>query len=149
MNSRTFFNLVCLLASILNGGLLQVFDSIWLLLHSQVIFCSDGFHGGAGKICLRIGIACCDGVTWSFFKEATLFFNRFIFSSTFCLGFCVFSLSAFDVAEAPDLGLLWSGLFFLLIWSFWAKDMLLLVSAIFCLLSFFSLFGYWSGGFKL
>ena len=63
MNSRTFFNLVCLLASILNGGLLQVFDSIWLLLHSQVIFCSDGFHGGAGKICLRIGIACCDGVT--------------------------------------------------------------------------------------
>ena len=149
MNSRTFFNLVCLLASILNGGLLQVFDSIWLLLHSQVIFCSDGFHGGAGKICLRIGIACCDGVTWSFFKEATLFFNRFIFSSTFCLGFCVFSLSAFDVAEAPDLGLLWSGLFFLLIWSFWAKDMLLLVSAIFCLLSFLSLFGYWSGGFKL
>ena len=42
----------------------------------------------------------------------------------------------FDVAEAAGFGLLWSRLFFLLVRSFWAIVVLLLVSAIFCLLSF-------------
>ena len=63
--------------------------------------------------------SCFDGVTWFFFKEAISFFNRFISSS--CLGFYVFSSSAFDVAEAVDLGLLWSRLFCLFIRSFWLK----------------------------
>ena len=42
----------------------------------------------------------------------------------------------FDVAEAAGFGLLWSRLFFLLVRSFWAIVVLLLVSAIFFLLSF-------------
>ena len=97
----------------------KFFDSIWFLVLSWIIFCGDGFDDGAGKTCLHTGITCFDGVTWFFFKEAISFFNRFIPSS--CLGFCVFSSSVFDVAEAVDLGLLWSRLFCLFIRSFWLK----------------------------
>ena len=56
----------------------KFFDSIWLLLLSWIIFCGDGFDGGADKICLCTGITCCGGVMWSFFKEATSFSNRFV-----------------------------------------------------------------------
>ena len=56
----------------------KFFDSIWLLLLSWIIFCGDGFDGGAGKICLCTGMTCCGGVMWSFFKEATSFSNRFV-----------------------------------------------------------------------
>ena len=101
-----------------------------------IIFSGDTFDGGAGKICFCTGRPCCGGVTWFFFKYATSFFYRFISSSKFCLGFCVFSSSTSDVAEAADLGLLWSSLFSLLNRSFWASYLLLLFSAIFCLLSF-------------
>ena len=75
------------------------------------------------------------GVRWSFFKEATSFVNRFISSSKFSLGFCMFSLSAFDVGEAVDLGLLWPRLFFLFISKLLGNWSVLLLSAIFCLLS--------------
>ena len=78
----------------------SLFVSIWLLLLSWILFCGDGFDDGAGNICLRTGITCCGDVTWCSFKEATSFFNRFISCSKFCLVFCVFSFSSFDVAEA-------------------------------------------------
>ena len=70
------------------------------------------------------------------FKEATSFFNRFISFSKSYLAFYVFSSLVFDVAEAAGFGLLWSRLFFLLVRSFWAIIVLLLVSTIFFLLSF-------------
>ena len=114
----------------------KFFYSIWLLLLSWNIFCGDSFDDRADKIFLRTCITCCDSVTWSFFEEATSFLQHFISSSKFCLGFCMFSSSAFDVVEVVDLDLLWSHLFCLLNRSFWAIDVWLLVSAILYLLSF-------------
>ena len=131
------FYLVCLLVSIYNGDRSQVFFvSIWLLLLLWILFCGDSFDDGAGNICLCTGIICWGGVTWCSFKEATSFFNRFISYSKFCPVFCVLSFSSFDVAEAAGLCLFWSRLFFLFIRSFWATDVLLWVSVIFCFLSF-------------
>ena len=57
----------------------RFFDSICLLLLSWIIFCGDGFDVGASKIWLRTGITYVGGVKWSFFREATSFFNIFPF----------------------------------------------------------------------
>ena len=80
MNSRTFFIwFLCLVPLFVRmETVCKFFDSIWLLLF-WIIFCGDGFDGGAGKICLCTGITCCGGIMWSFLKEATSFSNRFVF----------------------------------------------------------------------
>ena len=53
--------------------------SIWQLLLSCNVFYGESFDDGTGKICLRVGRKCWDDVMTSFFKEATSFFNHFLF----------------------------------------------------------------------
>ena len=105
------------------------FASIWLLFLSWIIFCRDGFDGEAGNTSPHTSPStCCGGVTWYSLIEATSYFNCFIYCSKFFLLLCVFPSSGFDVAEAVDLCLSWSRLFWLFIRSSLAID----VSASFC-----------------
>ena len=81
-------------------------DQFGCYLLSCNVFCGEGVDGGEGENFLSVGRKCCGGVMWSFSKEATSFFNRFISSSNFSFVVFWFSSSEFDVDKAVDLGLL-------------------------------------------
>ena len=58
----------------------NVFCLVCLLFYFHLVIVTvlddrfgDRFVYGAGKVCLRTGITCCGGATWSFFKEETFF----------------------------------------------------------------------------
>ena len=83
----------------------------------------------------NVGTALCG----LFFKKATSFFNYLISFSKFSFACFWFTSPGFDVDKVEDLIFLYWLLPCLLVWSFWASDILILVFSIFVLLTFLSM----------